>query len=236
VTAGEHRQHLRSWQASRLARTHADLLASPHFASAAAFFLTDVYSTKDVGDRDEAVKRAVPAMSKFLPVSGLETVADVIELDALSEDLDAAMVVALGDRVMTIDAAAYGGAYRKVGRRQDRERQTDLIEHLGRSLDRLANIRFAGTALMLLRKPAQIAGFGDLLQFLQRGYDAVHNMGSVEEFLTLVVSRERRILQALFAGDDSLLGEQPVPRPETSEVSPGTSLPGTKTPTDGIEA
>lgn len=59
---------------------------------------------------------------------------------------------------------------------------------------------------------------------------------SVEEFLTLVVSRERRILQALFAGDDSLLGEQPVPRPETSEVSPGTSLPGTKTPTDGIEA
>lgn len=151
-------------------------------------------------------------------------------------DLDAAMVVALGDRVMTIDAAAYGGAYRKVGRRQDRERQTNLIEHLGRSLDRLANIRFAGTALMLLRKPAQIAGFGDLLQFLQRGYDAVHNMGSVEEFLTLVVSRERRILQALFAGDDSLLGEQPVPRPETSEVSPGTSLPGTKTPTDGIEA
>lgn len=37
VTAGEHRQHLRSWQAGRLARTHADLLASPHFASAAAF-------------------------------------------------------------------------------------------------------------------------------------------------------------------------------------------------------
>jgi hypothetical protein len=84
------RQHLRTWQAGRLARTHADLLASPRFGLAATFFLTEVYSTKDVSKRDESVKRAVPAMTTFLPVSALETVADVIELDALSEDLDAA--------------------------------------------------------------------------------------------------------------------------------------------------
>jgi hypothetical protein len=32
-------------------------------------------------------------------------------------------------------------------------------------------------------------------------------MGSIEEFLTLVVARERRILKAVFAGDDSLLSE-----------------------------
>ena len=107
---------------------------------------------------DEEVKQAVPAMTTFLPVSGLETVADVIELDALSEDLDAAMVVALGTRITTIDAAAYGRAYRKVDRRKDRERQIYLIKHLGQSLDRLANRRFAGAALVLLRKPAQIAG------------------------------------------------------------------------------
>jgi len=213
VDTGERRQRLRAWQASRLARTHADLLASPRFGLAAAFFLTDVYSTKDVSSRDEAVKRAVPAMSKFLPVSGLETVADVIELDALSEDLDAAMVVALGARVTTIDAAAYGRAYRKVDRRKDRERQIYLIEHLGQSLDRLANRRFAGSALVLMRKPAQVAGFGDLQEFLERGYDAVHKMGSLEEFLTLVVSREQRLLEAVFAGDDSILGEEPAPGP-----------------------
>jgi hypothetical protein len=209
---GERRQHLRTWQAGRLAHTHADLLASPRFGLAAAFFLTDVYSTKDVSNRDEEVKRAVPAMTKFLPVSGLETVADVIELDALSEDLDAAMVAALGARATTIDAAAYGCAYRKVDRRTDRERQIYLIEHLGHSLDRLANQRFAGTAVVLMRKPAQIAGFGDLQEFLERGYNAVHAMGSIEEFLNLVVSREQRILEAVFAGDDSLLSEEPAPR------------------------
>lgn len=206
--AAQHRQTLRTWQAARLARTHADLLASPRFGRAAAFFLTDVYSDKDVSGRDEQVKQAVPAMSKFLSVSALETVADVIELDALSEDFDAAMVVALGAHIAAIDAAAYGRAYRTVDRRQDRERQIFLIEHLGQSLNRLANLRFAGPALVLLRKPAQIAGFGDLLAFLERGYDSVHAMGSVEEFLTLVVSREKRILEAVFAGDDSVLSEK----------------------------
>jgi hypothetical protein len=211
----ERRENLRTWQAGRLARTHADLLASPRFKAAATFFLTDVYSNKDVGHRDEQVKQAVPAMSKFLPVSGLETVADVIELDALSEDLDAAMVVALGSKIMAINAAAYGSAYRKIDRRKDRERQIYLIEHLGQSLDHLANRRFAGTALVLLRKPAQLAGFAELLEFLERGYDAVHGMGSVEEFLTLVVSRERRILEALFARDDSVLNEQPSPRADS---------------------
>jgi hypothetical protein len=211
--AGEHRQHLRKWQADRLARTHADLLASARFGSAAAFFLTDVYTSKDLSDRDEQVKRAVPAMLKFLPASALETVADVIELDALSEDLDAAMVRALGAQITTIDAAAYGHAYRKVGRRKDRERQIDLIKHLGQSLDLLVNRRFAGTALMLMRKPAQMAGFGDLQEFLERGYNAVA-AGSVEEFLTLVTSREQHILEAVFAGDDAVLGEQPAPLPD----------------------
>lgn len=200
--------------AGRLARTHADLLASPRFGLAAAFFLTDVYSAKDVSNRDEEVKRAVPAMTTLLPVSALETVADVIELDALSEDLDAAMVAALGARVTTIDAATYGCAYRKVDRRKDRERQIYLIKHLGQSLDRLANRRFAGTALVLMRKPAQIAGFGDLHAFLERGYAAAHTMG-IEEFLTLVVSRERRILKAVFAGDDSLLSEGSAPRADS---------------------
>ena len=207
VKAAKYRQDLRAWQAARLARTHADLLASPRFGRAAAFFLADIYSDRDVGGRDEQVKQAVPAMSKFLSVSALETATDAIELDALTEDLDAAMIAVLGPQTAALDVGAYGRAYREVDRRRDRERQIHLIEHLGQTLDRLANRRFAGPALVLLRKPAQLAGFGDLLAFLERGYDAVHGMGSVEEFLNLVVSREKRVLEAVFAGDDSVLGK-----------------------------
>ena len=85
------RQRLRAWQAVRLARTHADLLASPSMGPAATFFLTDLYGSKDLTRLDADVRRVVPTTKRLLPAAGLETVADAIELEALSEELDLAM-------------------------------------------------------------------------------------------------------------------------------------------------
>ena len=138
---------LRVWQAARLARTHAGLLANPETVDAAKFFLTDLYAPGDLSRRDALAKRVAPIMSKMLPVSALETIADAIELDALSESLDAAMVAALGGDIARIDAAAYGRAYRAVAREPDRARQIDLIAHLGASIERLARLRFIGATL-----------------------------------------------------------------------------------------
>jgi hypothetical protein len=199
------RQHLRSWQAQRLARTHAKLLTNPRFAEAATFFLTEIYGANDPTVRDAEIRRVLPAAVKLLPLAGLETVADAIELDALSEDLDSAMVMALGKRIGRIEAESYGRAYREVGRRKDRELQIDLIQHLGQSLDRLARLPFVTTSLAMMRLPAQLAGLSELQSFLERGYAAFHKMGGADEFLGLVIERERNLLKALFAGDDSLL-------------------------------
>jgi hypothetical protein len=199
------RQHFRAWQAQRLARTHASLLANPKFADAATFFLTDIYGANDPARLYDDVRRVLPTVVKVLPAAGLETVCDAIELDALSEDLDAAMIKALGKRINGLDAATYGEAYRKVGRRQDRERQIDLIQHVGQSLDRLAHRPFISTALRMMRKPAELAGFSELQSFLERGYGAFRKMGSADEFIDQVITRERKLLEALFAGDDRLL-------------------------------
>jgi len=201
------RQRFRAWQSQRLARTHASLLTNPRFAEAATFFLTDIYGANDPGTRDAEMRRVLPKAVKLLPATGLETVANAIELDALSEDLDAAMIVALGKRSSELDAAAYGSAYRKVGRRKDRERQIKLIQNLGRSLDRLARQPFISTTLTLMRKPARLAGLSKLQSFLERGFAAFRKMGGADEFLRLVIGREKKLLNALFAGDDSLLGE-----------------------------
>jgi len=203
--AASARQHLRAWQAQRLARTHAKLLTNRRFAEAATFFLTDIYGANDPTVRDAEIRRVLPVAVKLLPPAGLETVADAIELDALSEELDAAMVAALGKRIAAVDAASYGSAYRKVDRRRDREHQIDLIQHLGQSLDRLARRPFVTTTLGMMRKPAQLAGLSELQSFLERGYAAFHKMGGADEFLTLIIERERTVLKALFAGDDSLL-------------------------------
>ena len=203
--ASRRRLLLRRWQSARLEHSHADLLADPRYHDTAEFFLSELYGAKDTAKRDADIARVVPTIAKLLPISGLETVADAIELDTLSEILDADMVAALGDRIEVIDAAAYAAAYRTVGRHGEREHQIDLIEHLGRALNRLTDHHFAGAALTMMRRPARLAGFGDLQQFLEDGYRVFRKMGGVDEFLELIVSRERAVMVALFAGDDELL-------------------------------
>lgn len=205
AAAMKRRDRLRIWQAQRLADTHADLLADKRFHAAAEFFLKELYATGDTSRRDADIARVVPTLAKYLPASGVETVADAIELDALSEDLDAAVAAALGKRIDLIDAAAYGAAYRAVGRRAEREHQVDLIEHLGRALDKLTRRAFAGTALKLMRKPAAVAGLSDLQAFLESGFNAFSALGGADEFLDIIVGREREILRRVFGGDDAAL-------------------------------
>lgn len=199
------RGRLRAWQAIRLARTHADLLRDPRFGPAAAFFLSDVYGAEDVGKRDEEVQRVLPTVIKLVPAAGLETITDALELDALSEELDAAMLALLADRVSDLRPEDYGRAYRRLGRRMDRERQIALIRQVGRSLERLTHAPLIHTTLRLMRRPAQLAGLGALQSFLERGYAAFAKLGSAEEFLEIVTSREQAVLEALFAGDDGAL-------------------------------
>ena len=202
----ERRALLRAWQAARLARTHRDLLESRRFHDAAEFFLTDLYGPRDLSRHIEEVRRIVPMMTSVLPDSGLATVAHAMELNALSESLDGAMVEALGDRAADITDQVYAEAYRAVDRAEDREHQIDLIELLGQALDKLTHIRFIGMTLKLMRKPAHLAGLGDLQAFLERGYAAFGAMrGGAGEFVSIIVARERAISRALFAGDDEAL-------------------------------
>ena len=206
----EQRALLRRWQAARLARTHQDLLASRRFHDAAEFFLVDLYGPKELSRHIEDVRRILPVMTKFLPEYGLTTVAHAVELNVLSESLDGAMVEALGAETATITDATYAVAYRQVGRAEDRKRQIDLIALLGEALDKLTHQRFIGTALTMMRKPAELAGLAELQGFLERGYRAFGAMrGGAGEFVSIVVARERAISEALLGGDDSVLRWRP---------------------------
>ncbi|MBB4197409.1 hypothetical protein CCR94_24200 [Rhodoblastus sphagnicola] len=193
------RLRLRAWQAARLARSHADLLVHPKYAAAARFFLTDLRGPQDRGVDEDAIRRVLPLMKKGLPASGIETIADAIELDTLSDALDAEMA-AIVER-----GAAYGEAYRQTGRRDDRARQIELMRHLGHKLEALAGAPLIGLALKAMRKPAQIGGFGELHGFLERGYAAFRQMGGARDFVETLARREEAISAALFSGDDSPL-------------------------------
>lgn len=197
------RLRLREWQAARLERTHADLLQNPRYGPAASFFLSDIYGPKDFSARDNEIERILPKLVAMLPVAALRMVALAIEVDALSEELDAAIITQLrrAGTIGDIRAETYADAYRRCDNRAQRELQLSLIGEIGHALDRATRKPLLNTALRLMRKPAHLAGLGDLHGFLERGFNAFRQMKGADEFLDTIMRRESALLQQIWSAD-----------------------------------
>lgn len=194
---------LRRWQAQRLARTYADLAASERYAAATEFFLSDLYGDRDFTERDLSIERAYPLVVRLLPDAALLPVARAIELHALTAELDRALCRALLEEPGAkggITEAVYASAYRRCANRPQRLRQIELLLAVGERLDRVVGKPLIERALRLARRPARAGGFGQLQDFLERGFAAFKQMGGAAEFLATIGRRETRILDRLFAG------------------------------------
>ncbi|MBP6513960.1 MAG: hypothetical protein KA224_02195 [Steroidobacteraceae bacterium] len=195
-------RRLRKFQAERLACTYADLRAQPRYRKAVEFFLSDLYGPADLSARDEQVLRALDKLERFLPGGALEAFAGAMEVHVLTQELDADTARALprGDE---LDAAGYANAYRKAGRGADRARQIDLVMEIGAVLDRIVRHPEIGFAIRISGRPAHAAGYGDLHDFIQRGWKAFDDMAGAGEFLETVSRRERELMARALAGDAS---------------------------------
>ena len=194
---------LSAWQARRLRNTYADLAGDPRYAGAIAFFQNDLYGGEDFAQRDADLARVVPVMGRLLPQSVIATVARAVELNALAHELDRALIVHLPAGTATIAVADYCRAYRATGEKTLRARQIALIGEVGNALDKFVRTPMIGPALTMMRKPAHAAGLGALQDFLERGFQAFRRMKGAREFLATIDTRETRISNAIFAGDDA---------------------------------
>ena len=194
LTAAD-RMAVRAFQQQRLAATHADLLASKDYGPAAHFFLTELYSTEDLTQRDADIERVIKILVRFLPDSALATLAAALEMDALSEHLDGKMVVALrlaqnNAQPLKVDASRYRRAYRSVGHPEQRLRQIALTRSIGGALDELARKPLLRGLLRMMRTPAVAGGVGGLHEFLERGYDSFASMHDGKAFIRAIAERE----------------------------------------------
>jgi hypothetical protein len=189
---------VRGWQAERLARTYADLSADARYAPATRFFLEDLYGTRDYSERDADLQRVLPVMTRVLPQSAIETAALAVEVDALSEELDRGMALALAPGEIT--PRRYEEAYRKSGSREQRAHQIDLIDQVGRRLDTLVTHPLVYRMLKMMRRPAKLAGLGELQGFLERGFESFQQMGGADTFLATIAERETAIMEKIFSG------------------------------------
>lgn len=209
---------LQRWQSARLTRTYADLLASPRYRLAAEFFLNELYSGRDLRQRERDLARIVPVMTRVLPTHVLHTAALALELNALSRELDARLThvlvaeFAFRDR---LDETAYVAAYRRCANYDQRRHQIELVERLGRDLRGIVPKRFIRAALTLAKTPARLAGLEEPHRFLEAGFHAFRHMGEdAEIFIATITRRERIILEQIHAGHPrplELAGAMPSP-------------------------
>jgi len=188
---------LQKWQSDRLMRSHADLHANPRYELAVDFFCEELYGG-DVRRRDADLIKVQRAMERLLPREGLDALCLAIQLETLSQELDADVTRALPTGPITMET--YADAYRVAGRRADRERQIALMLDVGAYLERVVRKPMVSVLVRLARRPAHAAGFGLLQDFLERGLAAFEGMHGADEFLGTIRNRELRALDRLFAG------------------------------------
>ena len=188
---------LQQLQSERLLRSHADLHRSPRYRLAVEFFFNELYGT-DARRRDSDLIKVQTAMERLLPREGLVALSLAIQLETLSQELDADVTRSLPPGPLTVER--YAEAYRQAGRRTDRERQIALMNEVGAYLDGVVRKPIVRTLVKLARRPANAAGFGLLQEFLERGLVAFETMHGASEFLDTIRTRETRAMGRLFAG------------------------------------
>lgn len=206
---------LAEWQARRLAATYADLAAQDRYADAIRFFETDLYGANDFARRDADLARVVPVMVRMLPERVIGTIAKAVELHALSQSLDRSLLARLPRADGHFGVAEYCRAYRKTGKRPERERQIRLIGEIGAGLAEYVRKPLIGAALAMMRRPARLAGLFALHDFLERGFTAFRRMGEASEFLGAIDARERALLDQIMGGATA-----PFPDPLEARVPP----------------
>jgi len=192
---------LGQWQAKRLRMTYDDLAQQPRYLEAIEFFQADLYGGGDFSQRDADLARVVPVMVRMLPARVIGTIAHAMELNVLSQELDRALLARLPRADGRFSVSEYCQAFRKLGQRQNRERQIHLIVEIGSALDGYVNKPLIHAAMVMMRKPARLAGLGVLHEFLERGFNAFRRMGGAREFLATIATRETALLDAVYGGD-----------------------------------
>jgi hypothetical protein len=196
---------LRQWQAERLANTYADLLADEQYRPACLFFLSDLYAARDFSQRNHDAEHLYNLLSRFLPEGMLGLLADAIQINQLTSQLDQTLLRVLVDDLGvkdTITRQVYAQAYRLCNNYPERRAQIELLTRILREAAQGARNPIFAISLRLVRGPAERAGWFELYDFLARGYLACKPMKDVDFFVKTIEQRELEILDKIYAGED----------------------------------
>lgn len=195
---------LRVWQADRLARTYADFLEQPRYRPACLFFLEDIYAARDFSQRDRDLETMYDFIRRFVPEAVSRPAALTIKLHRMTAALDNKLLDVLVHQLGVVDSITveqYAEAYRRCNNYRERVDQIDLIVDICDHIDGIVRNPIAGPALSLSKRPLSSAGYGEVMTFLERGYDSFKRMHGSRHFRRTIKEREIGILDRMYAYD-----------------------------------
>ena len=190
-------------QARRFADTYQDMLASPVYSGCATFFLEELYSERDYSRRDAQFAKVAAAIQHTFPAQVVEIAVTLAELHHVTETLDVEMAKSWMDLShLPKPAARYQACWRRVGQQPKREWQLNTVLGIGRELSVLTRKVGLRWLLKMMRKPAELAGLGNLQSFLETGFDHFGSLAkdpdAVKTFLVAIQKRESEWINGLF--------------------------------------
>jgi hypothetical protein len=152
--------------------------------------------------RPESVAVFTGMGGRFGPEYTLKLLTHVVELNTLTNELDHRLVRVLVDKLGmadTITPELYASGYRICNNYVERVHQIELVTEVVTQVAKGARLMVVGAAMKIMRGPAHRAGWVELYDFLEHGYDAFKQMRDVKTFVQLVERREKRILSQIFS-------------------------------------
>lgn len=192
-------------QARRFRGTYADFLAQPRFAPATRFFLEELYGEHDFSERDRQFSRIAGALERLFPPAVSALAVDLTETHALTESLDHEVACHwLSQPDETPSTLRYVRSWRATGKPDERQRQLQVVQHMGTELQHLTRNASLRMGLRMMRGPAQLAGLSALQGFLESGFDAFATMRDASTFLAAIRDREQRWIDTLFQAPEAI--------------------------------
>ncbi len=140
----------------------------------------------------------------MFPPATIRLVSDTVELNRLTSRLDQDLVQAIFEKLGPVDAITpdlYAEGYRVCNNYEDRLRQIEITSAVLREVGAGARHPLVGAAIRIGRGPASKAGWSDLVGYLERGHAAFKPMKDVKRFVNTIETREKQILEKIFAKD-----------------------------------
>lgn len=188
------------WQMNYLKRFFVDLYECESYADAIDFTISDLAGT-GISDRDRDLERAAPAINRLLPGNALETIATAAELNARVLEINIRIferLTASGSLPADLTDRDYCVACRKASTLEACLELVHLVTNLGGTLKTLANVSLLRGLLRTMRRPARVAGFGALQEFLETGYNCFRAIPDIDHLLEEIENRMTAVFETIY--------------------------------------